>query len=166
MRANYRVYLFFTSLIFVIFAAIPWINGITFKHNYTKVLKNISKDAPFTLVVRSYEMGWLTSSANLEMIFSSPSSKTFKLTMHQDISHGPFAKGRDQAWHFAKALVSSQVALEGHPVATFEIQASYWDRYTVGLQVIPFSIQTLVESQGLEGKFVVDVLDQEINAVK
>ena len=90
--------------------ALPYWFGLEAEKTYSAMLDQLSRNSGLQFTGKSYERGWLSSSA--ETVIRHPQA-TFEIVAHHHISHGPLPLDQLLAggWQFAQAHITSQIQL-------------------------------------------------------
>ncbi len=182
IKTKYVVVLIFVG---ALVAAVPGINGYYFKNHYLKLIEahggGVGK-----LKVTDYQLGWLSSTAELTMDFNDPDAKTPDPTkviaFEQQITHGPFLQDPDNGgWVVAQAAMQTQVHLDkkiesmlgvntADGIMQVSTVVSFADHYANQVKTPLFNFKNddkgTITWQGMTGMVDVDFVSEQLKHVK
>lgn len=96
MRRSNKISLVFLFLFLLLIALIPWMDGFYFKRHYLHLIDNFNRleNTNVKIQVIDYRVGWLQSTAKLQLALVSQSQFPLDVTVNQTIHHGPIVKDK------------------------------------------------------------------------
>ncbi len=90
MRMKFK-YVLVVIFIMMLFAFVPWIDGLVFKYKYIAMLTRVGNVNALTVQFTQYHLGWLSSDATV-IINPVANNPNTAITLNQHITHGPLLK--------------------------------------------------------------------------